>query len=74
MLVVDYSSIGKTCKAYRQVHGIRQCDVALDTGFSIESISAFECGRNDSMKFLLWYINKGLTIDDIRKDGGIYER
>lgn len=57
--MVNLIELGKQCKAYRIEQGFYQVDVARDTGYSIENISAFETGRNDNAKILMWYIQKG---------------
>lgn len=60
--------IGKRCKEYRTEKGYYQMDVANDTGYSIENISAFENGRNDNARILLWYFSQGMTYDYLRGD------
>lgn len=61
----DLAAIGARCRAWRKRYGYKQYCVAKDTGYSIENISSFECGRNDSMRILLWYIARGMSIDEI---------
>lgn len=62
--------IGKLCAEYRKEYlKLKQSDVAVDVGCSKENIAAFEQGRNNSARILLWYIGKGLTING----GGCYE-
>ena len=64
MLNLKY--IGQKCQIYRQSMGYRQCEVARDTGYSIENISAFENGRNDNLIIFLWYLDKGFSIDKLK--------
>lgn len=52
--------LGFMCKKYRVSLGFTQEDVARETGYSSENVSAFECGRNDNARILLWYIKKGI--------------
>lgn len=59
----DLRVIGQTCKKYRESIGLYQSHVAEDTGYTTENISAFETGRNDNSRILLWYMKKGMTID-----------
>lgn len=56
-------NMGSLCKQYRIKIGKYQKDVAHDTGYSVENISAFENGRNYNMKILLWYFDHGMTWD-----------
>lgn len=60
--------IGNRCKQYRNKLGLYQSHVANDTGYSTENISAFETGRNDNSRILLWYLEHGMTIDYLRGD------
>lgn len=57
--------IGARCKAYRMSLGYYQADVAKFLDYSKENISAFENGRNDNLRILLWYILHGMTTDQI---------
>ena len=59
--------IGNKCREFRKERGYYQINVANDVGYSIENVSAFENGRNDNSRILLWYIEHGLTFDMIRK-------
>lgn len=62
--------VGKICQECRKEKHKLQQEVAEDTGYSVENISAFENGRNDNLKIFLWYIcNTDLTTDDILKGG-----
>lgn len=70
MVVMNLKEIGRNCKKYRKSCGLLQVDVAQDTGYSTENISAFETGRNDNMRLLLWYFSKGMTYQDLI--GGIH--
>lgn len=58
--------IGQRCKEYRQEQGFLQSDVAKDTGYSKENVSAFETGRNDNSRILLWYFEHGMNITHLK--------
>lgn len=64
--MVDLKNLGLKCKEFRVSLGVLQSDVANDTGYSLENISAFETGRNDNARILLWYFMHGMTIDHIQ--------
>ena len=68
-MLFDLVKIGKYCKKYRVSIGRFQSDVAEDTGYSVENISAFETGRNDNARILLWYIEKGIDVNGILNEG-----
>lgn len=57
--------IGQRCQEFRAQHNYLQSKVAEDTGYSIESVSAFENGRNDCTKIFLWYVARGLDISKV---------
>lgn len=57
--------LGSNCKKWRTEHGFFQSDVAKDTGYSLENVSAFENGRNDNCRFLSWYLIKGMTLHEL---------
>lgn len=59
--------IGNNCKLYRRGIGYTQNDVAEHTCYSLENISAFENGRNDNYRILLWYFIHGMTFEDMIK-------
>lgn len=64
--MVDLKNLGLKCKEFRVSLGVLQSDVANDTGYSLENISAFETGRNDNARILLWYFMHGMTVDHIQ--------
>lgn len=64
--MVDLKNLGLKCKKFRVSLGVLQSDVANDTGYSLENISAFETGRNDNARILLWYFMHGMTVDHIQ--------
>ena len=68
-MVVDLHLLGRICQQFRQNQGISQAKAATETAYSIENISAFECGRNDNARILLWYFAHGLTMDELRNGG-----
>lgn len=64
--MLNMKQLGIICKKYRKRSGYYQIHVANDTEYSVENISAFENGRNDNCRILLWYIEHGLTLEEIR--------
>ena len=68
-MTVDLKTLGKICQEFRRTHGLSQTKAAFDTHYSIENISAFERGRNDNARILLWYIAHGLTVDELKRGG-----
>lgn len=62
----DLKALGVHCKRLRRTLDIKQTQVAIETGYSLKTISAFENGRNNNALILLWYINHGLNRDIIR--------
>lgn len=50
--------LGVICGDHRRKIGYTQLKAAIDLGYTPENISAFECGRNDSVKIFLWYLEK----------------
>ena len=59
-MIISLREMGRRCKQFRVEHGYFQSDVAADTGYSVENISAFETGRNDNARILLWYFEMGM--------------
>ena len=53
--------IGQACKAYREDLGIKQSQVAKETGYSEQNISSFENGRTNNMIIFLWYLHQGIS-------------
>ena len=68
-MLVNLKTLGKVCQDFRRNREISQLKVAYDTNYSIENISAFECGRNDNARILLWYFAHGLTMDELKRGG-----
>lgn len=60
--------IGARCREYRTRIDKYLYDVAFDTGYSLETVSGFEHGRNNNGIILLWYIKNGLTIEELLRD------
>lgn len=54
------------CKQHREKLGVKQSQVATETGYSEQNISSFETGRTNNMIIFLWYINNGV-IDNENK-------
>ena len=60
MKIANTKEIGQRCKKFRERLGYYQSDVANQTGYSKENVSAFENGRNDNVRIFLWYVEMGL--------------
>ena len=56
---MEQKPLGKVCKEYRESMGVLQSDVARDTGYSKETVSAFECGRTNNAIIFAWYVSHG---------------
>ena len=56
--------IGERCKRFRIMKSYLQSQVAQEVGCSRENVAAFDNGRNDSAIIFLWYIKKGLNINE----------
>ena len=68
-MIISLRDIGRRCKEFRVEHGYYQIDVARDTGYSVENISAFETGRNDNARILLWYFVHGMNAEYLFERG-----
>ena len=66
-MIISLRDMGRRCKEFRVEHGYYQADVAKDTGYSVENISAFETGRNDNARILLWYFVHGMNAEHFLK-------
>lgn len=56
-------NIGTICKNHREILGITQNQVAQAVGCSVKNVSAFENGRNRSLRVFMWYVFNGLEIE-----------
>lgn len=54
--------LGQKCKSFRESIKETQFSVAVDTDYSMETISGFENGRNNNLSIFLWYLNAGMEI------------
>ncbi len=68
-MVLSLREVGQRCKQFRIERGYYQMDVAVETGYSVENISAFETGRNDNARILLWYFAHGMDYDYLLERG-----
>ena len=66
MIKPENRIIGRRCKEFRESLGFLQSHVAADTGYHESTISSFETGRDKNMYILLWYLDHGMTINQIR--------
>lgn len=66
-----YEKISYYCKRWRIVNNITLQDVADETGYSKDNIIKFEQGKNNNATILLFYLLKGLKIDNIVMNGGV---
>lgn len=58
--------VGLNCQTFRRKKtNYSQTMVAKELGFSVENISSFENSRNDNYYILLWYLRKGMTIEEL---------
>lgn len=64
--------IGKKCQEFRLSLGYTQEDVGNCIGYSRETISMFENGKNDNLIIFLWYITMGMSVSTILSDMGVY--
>ena len=64
----DNSSVGRICQIKRMQTTVTQQEVAEETGYKYQTISAFERGKMRSMDLLIWYmLNIGVTVEDLRR-------
>lgn len=63
--------LGQLCGETRKRRGYTQNQVSIETGYSKETISSFENGRNNNCILLLWYIENGLDMSDVRRCLGV---
>ena len=64
--VFSIAYVGNRCRQYRKkVLRTELKEVAKELGYSKENISAFENGRNDNCLIMLWYLSRGMTVDQI---------
>lgn len=68
-MIISLYDMGRRCKEFRVERGYYQADVARDTGYSVENISAFETGRNDNARILLWYFVHGMNAEHLCERG-----
>ena len=68
-MILSLHELGRRCKQFRVDNGYYQSDVASETGYSVENISAFETGRNDNAKILLWYFEHGMKYEHLFERG-----
>lgn len=69
-MILSLKEVGRRCKKFRIEQGYCQFNVAAETGYSVENISAFETGRNDNARILLWYFSRGMKYENLL-DGGL---
>ena len=62
----DLRALGHYCKNQRRRMQKTQKQVAIETGYTEKTISAFECGRINNARLLCWYIDNGLNKDLIK--------
>ena len=68
-MILSLKDVGRRCKQFRVDRGYYQMDVATETGYSVENVSAFETGRNDNARILLWYFAHGMNYEDLLERG-----
>lgn len=60
-MLINLEKISDKCREFRYYLGYKQYQVAHDTGYSKENVSAFECGRNNNAVIFGWYVEMGLS-------------
>lgn len=55
--------LGAECQKYRIEQRYTQQDIAFDTGYTKELISAFERGLNNNAFVLFWYVKHGFNVE-----------
>ena len=68
-MILSLKDVGRRCKQFRIDSGYYQMDVATETGYSVENVSAFETGRNDNARILLWYFAHGMNYEYLLERG-----
>lgn len=64
------TAYGKRCKLWRVSHTrYTQQDIADDLNCSTGYISKFESGKADNVEILVWYLEHGMPINKIVKEG-----
>ena len=67
--MLNMNIVGERCRRYRRrILKSELKEVATDVGYSVENVCAFEHGRNDNTLIFIWYLSKGLTINQIMGD------
>ena len=54
--------MGAKCAEFRKTIDVKQSEIASDLNVSVETISAFENGRTNNERVLMWYIEHGMTL------------
>lgn len=74
MLYDELQIIGRACQEHRRRLFKRQDEVGAEIGYSPQTISQFENGRNNNLYIYSWYLVNGLNTDKLIKDlrGVIY--
>ena len=54
--------MGAKCAEFRKTIDVKQSEIASDLNVSVETISAFENGRTNNARVLMWYIEHGMTL------------
>lgn len=69
---MNKTSYGKRCKRWRITHTkYTQQMIADELGVSAAAISHFEAGRTDNMYMLCWYLENGMPLNTLLKEGVI---
>lgn len=62
--MMNYDNVPRLCQEYRKrILRVTQNRVAQETGYSPETVSAFENGRVNNARLLYWYICNGLKLE-----------
>ena len=63
----DLEIIGRACRDFRILHGVTQYEIAKQVRTTMQNISEFERGRNDSATIYNWYLQAGMMPIDTYK-------
>ena len=64
------STYGKRCKRWRITHtNYTQQMIADELGVTSAAVSRFEAGKADNMYMLCWYLENGMPLNTLLKEG-----
>lgn len=57
--------VGKVCSEFRKLNNATQKEYAKELGVSVQTVKHFENGRVRNVNYLLFYLTKGVDIEDV---------